>query len=102
VGRVLLHLAIGFALWFAEIFAMVIILASTRNAAQLQHVQRGSRLQDVVGTASLMMLAAALVGWILFVYLRTSLAIRAAVLAVLSIGSVAVAVSRIAPLLPRV
>jgi hypothetical protein len=102
VGKVLLHLLIAVGVWFGEIFAMVIALsASWRNIADLSHLQPGSYTANKVGATEFLMLVAALLGWLLFVYLRTSVRVRTAILVCLTGGAVILGVSRVSAVLPR-
>ena len=102
MGKVLLHLLIGAGIWFGEIFAMLIVLsASGRDVANLSHIQPGTYVANRVGAAEFLMLVAAVVGWLLFVYLRTSLWVRSTILIGLTGGAVILAISRLSPVLPR-
>jgi len=102
VGKVLLHIFLGVVIWIGEIFALVIALASSgRDITSLSHLQPGTSTANAVGSAELVMLAAGVAGWLLFVYLRTSTWVRALIFIGLTGAAVALAVSRVSLLLPR-
>ena len=71
-GWILLHLAIGVALWFALVFAMAftIAIAGRTWVDRLDRDRPGPRRMDAHPARG------AVAGWILFVYLRTTLWVR--------------------------
>ena len=71
VGWVVLHLAIGVAIWFGMLFVstLVAILLGRTYAGAVENDQ-------TVGSWSLLMFLGSITGWMLFVYLRTSTLVR--------------------------
>jgi len=89
-GRVVLHVVIGAALAFGLLVVMLIVVVSSgRTPEQLDAADQ--RAQAMLGGAFWILLLGAEAGWLLFVYLRASTGMRAAVL--LAVGGFAFAVS---------
>jgi hypothetical protein len=74
-GWILLHVAIGGAIWFGLEFAMGFVIAIAGRT-----YDRSIETDQALGLWTLLLLIASVAGWILFVYLRTSLSVRWAVL----------------------
>ncbi|MGZ5128959.1 MAG: hypothetical protein ACXWDR_05400 [Actinomycetota bacterium] len=80
-GWILLHLAIGGAIWFGLEFAMGFVIAIAGRT-----YDRSIETDQALGLWTLLLLIASVAGWILFVYLKASVPVRWAVL----IGVIAV------------
>jgi hypothetical protein len=66
-----LHLAIGVAIWFGLLFvAMLVAILAGRTYSSTMDTDQ------TVGTWSLLVFLGGVVGWMLFVYLRTSAPVR--------------------------
>lgn len=74
-GWILLHLAIGGAIWFGLEFAMGFVIAIAGRT-----YDRSIETDQALGLWTLLLLIASVAGWILFVYLKASLPVRWAVL----------------------
>jgi hypothetical protein len=78
VGWILLHLLIAAAIWFGQILVLAMILGATGRATNLDNLPQAN--QEAIGVPVLLTMATTLLGWYLFVYLKTSVAARAAAL----------------------
>lgn len=74
-GWILLHLAIGGAIWFGLEFAMGFVIAIAGRT-----YDRSIETDQALGLWTLLLLIASVAGWILFVYLKASLSVRWGVL----------------------
>jgi hypothetical protein len=100
-GWIVLHIAIACGIAFVSLIVVVAIVSSSRDMTALGEV--GSSDPQVVAAAGLafwLSLLGGLLGWMLFVYLRTSAATRAIAL-IASLGvTVSVAVVMLLSALP--
>jgi hypothetical protein len=78
VGWVLLHVVIGFAMWFALLVIEGVVLAGVGRDT--------SDLSDLATAGALLALPAAMTGWMLFVYLHSSSARRGFLLGLVGAG----------------
>jgi len=98
---VVLHAVIGAAIAFGLLVAMLIVVFSAgRTPEQLDAVDQ--RAQAMLGGAFWIILLGAEAGWLLFVYLRASTAMRTAVLIAVSGFAFAVSVSLGLSAIPRI
>jgi hypothetical protein len=80
-GWIILNLAIGGAIWFGLEFALGFVIAIAGRT-----YDRSIEDDPALGVWTLLLLVASVIGWMLFVYLKTSVPVRWAVL----VGTVAI------------
>jgi hypothetical protein len=73
-GWVLLHIVIGAAMWFGQIVLLGAVLAGAGRATELENLPEET--QRAIGGPVLLSLLTSLAGWLLFVYLRSSVRTR--------------------------
>jgi hypothetical protein len=81
---ILLHIVIGLGIWFAQLFVLGAVLGPER-AENLNNLTADE--QGTIGAVSMLALLTSMLGWMLFVYLRSSAKVRGSILAgVLAVG----------------
>jgi hypothetical protein len=73
-GWVLLHIVIGAAMWFGQVVLLGAVLAGAGRATDLENLPEET--QRAIGGPVLLSLLTSLAGWLLFVYLRSSIRTR--------------------------
>jgi len=113
VGWVILHIVIGMAIGFGVFFvAMIVIAAGHFDLETVNRVVQANRNTTVLpaadqrmlaalGGAFLMALAAGVLAWLLFVYLRARTIVRIAVLIAIPAVAALISYGMIASVLPK-